>query len=219
MKTSFKTPLIAVCFSMAAFGVTACNNDSTAASTAESSKTSAENQHVINMFGGEAYLGDPALDVTAALVKAGGGAENFSFATALVAMLGEDTVNAEVAKLTEQYGEDEVNQFIGGMDYAVNSALRIATEKGIKLPAPANLTGVDLAKTLVDAGIASDGVWWSGRMFDVAISHGLHNDVMNDINANVSFQADQITHKILNQAMYDVAHALGKTDVKLASLH
>ncbi len=31
--------------------------------------------------------------------------------------------------------------------------------------------------------------------------------------------ADKNTHKILNQAMYDVAQALGKKDVKLASLH
>ena len=38
------------------------------------------------------YLGAPALDVTAALVKAGGGAENFSFAKALVSMLGEKNV-------------------------------------------------------------------------------------------------------------------------------
>ena len=43
----------------------------------------------INMFGGESYQGEPALAVTAALVKAGGGADDFSFATALVSMLGE----------------------------------------------------------------------------------------------------------------------------------
>ncbi|MGH8403517.1 MAG: hypothetical protein ACRESO_08975, partial [Gammaproteobacteria bacterium] len=69
-----------------------------------------------NMFGGPVYSGAPALAVTAALVKAGGGAENFSFAKALVSMLGEKTVNAEVAKLTKQYGKDEVHTFITGMD-------------------------------------------------------------------------------------------------------
>lgn len=63
----------------------------------------------INMFGGVSYQGEPALAVTAALVQAGGGSENFSFAKALVSMLGEETVNAEVAKLTQQYGEAEVN--------------------------------------------------------------------------------------------------------------
>ena len=42
---------------------------------------------------------------------------------------------------------------------------------------------------------------------------------MADINADAGFQADKITHKILNQAMYDVAQALGLNDVKLAELH
>lgn len=173
-----------------------------------------------NMFGGPIYSGEPALPVTAALVKAGGGAENFSFAKALVSMLGEKTVNAEVTKLTKQYGKDEVHTFITGMDYAVKDGLKRATAAGVKLPpAPADLHGVALARTLVTAGTAPDGTWWSGYLFDHALSHDLHNQVMEDINANVSTQADMTTHKLLNQAMYDVAHALGHKHVKLASLH
>lgn len=172
-----------------------------------------------SMFGGETYLGAPALDVTAALVQAGGGAENFSFAKALVSMLGEKTVNAEVAKLTQQYGKKSVDGFIAGMDYAVKDGLKRATEAGIKLPPPANLPGVELAKTLVQAGTTSDGTWWSGYLFDKALSHNLHYQVMNDINVNVGYDADLNTHKLLNQAMYDVAQALGFKDVKLASLH
>lgn len=173
-----------------------------------------------NMFGGPIYSGAPALTVTAALVKAGGGAESFSFSKALVSMLGEKTVNQEITKLTQQYGKDQVNTFITGMNYAVNDALKRATEQGIKLPAaPADLQGVALARTLVTAGTAPDGVWWSGYLFDHAISHNLHNQVMEDINTNVSPQADLTTHKILNQAMFDVAQALGHKHVKLASLH
>lgn len=174
----------------------------------------------MNWFGGEPYMGEPALKATAALVRAGGGAEDFSFAQALVAMLGQDTVNAEVAKLQKQYGEADVKLFITGMDYAINSGLRLATNAGITLPqAPADLKGVKLAKALVKAGTGPDGVFWSGRLFDVAISHQLHNAVMADIEANVSHYADKTTHKILNQAMYDVAQALGMKDVKLASFH
>lgn len=173
-----------------------------------------------NMFGGPIYSGAPALSVTAALVKAGGGAENFEFSKALVSMLGEKTVNAEVAKLTKQYGKDEVNTFITGMTYAVKDGLKRATEAGVKLPAaPTDLHGVALARTLVTAGTAPDGVWWSGYLFDHALSHPIHNQVMDDINGNVSTQADMTTHKILNQAMFDVAHALGHKHVKLATLH
>ncbi|MGH8283034.1 MAG: hypothetical protein ACRESE_04230 [Gammaproteobacteria bacterium] len=185
-----------------------------------SNSTAAQAASGTNMFGGPIYSGAPALSVTAALVKAGGGAENFSFPKALVSMLGEKTVNAEVAKLQKQYGKQEVHTFITGMTYAVKDGLKRATEAGVKLPAaPADLHGVALARTLVTAGTTSNGTWWAGYLFDHALSHNLHNRVMEDINANVSTQADMTTHKILNQAMFDVAHALGHTHVKLASLH
>ena len=173
-----------------------------------------------NWFGGDVYDGAPALEVTAALVKAGGGASNFNFATALVSMLGEETVNAEVAKLNKQYGKENVHAFLNGMTFAVNSALKHATEAGIKLPtAPANLKGAELAKTLVVAGTAPDGTWWSGYLFDKALSNQIHILVMKDIDAKFGHAADMTTHKILNQAMYDIAQALGYKDVKLASLH
>lgn len=208
---------MALLFSMAGL---AHQNDSEAGESPDMSTMTMNIQNGMNWFGGEPYMGDPALKATAALVRAGGGAENFSFAQALVSMLGQETVNAEVAKLTEQYGEDDVKLFITGMDYAITDGLRLATNAGVTLPqAPADLKGVKLAKALVKAGTGSDGVFWSGRLFDVAISHQLHNAVMGDIEANVSHYADKTTHKILNQAMYDVAQALGMKDVKLASFH
>ena len=93
-----------------------------------------------NWFGGPIYSGAPALEATAALVEAGGGASDFSFAAALVSMLGEKTVNAEVAKLTKQYGEKNVTAFLDGMTFAVKDGLKRATEAGVKLPpAPADL--------------------------------------------------------------------------------
>lgn len=173
-----------------------------------------------NWFGGLIYNGPPALEVTAALVKAGGGAEHFSFAKALVSMLGEETVNAEIGKLTTQYGKTNVDNFISGMDFAVTDGLKRATEQGVKLPvAPADLNGTKLATTLVQAGTAPDGVFWSGMLFDKALSHSIHVMVMADIDAKYNHGADENTHKILNQAMYDVAQALDHKDVKLAPLH
>ncbi|MGH8294065.1 MAG: hypothetical protein ACRETZ_00975, partial [Steroidobacteraceae bacterium] len=98
--------------------------------------------------------------------------------------------------------------------------LKRATEAGIQLPpAPSALRGVKLANTLVKAGTAPDDVFWAGYLFDHAISHKLHNQVMMDVDANFGEHADRVCHKILNQAMFDVAHALGHQNVKLASLH
>ena len=135
-------------------------------------------------------------------------------------MLGEKTVNGEVAKLNKQYGAKHVTAFINGMTFAVKDGLKRATEQGVKLPeAPADLTGTALAKALVQAGTTTDGTFWSGYLFDKALSHPIHMAVMADIDAKSGHAADENTHKLLNQAMYDVAQALGMKDVKLASLH
>lgn len=172
-----------------------------------------------NWFGGAIYHGQPDLAATAALVQAGGGAADFKFSTALVAMLGQKTVNAEVAKLSKQYGKQKTDAFISGMTFYVHDALKRATEQGIKLAPPADLHGAALAKALVKAGTAPDGTFWSGYFFDRTISHALHNEVMADVDAKYGHEYDGRTHQILNQAMFDVAQALGMSDVKLASFH
>jgi len=207
--------VVALALADVAFGGIATATEAPAAAPAPQMNKSA-----MNWFGGVTYSGAPALNVTAALVKAGGGAHDFSFSKALVSMLGEETVNAEVAKLTKQYGQKNVTDFINGMTFAVNDGLKRATEAGVKLPAaPADLKGVKLASTLVSAGTTSDGSWWSGYLFDKALSHDIHVKVMQDIDAKYGHAADENTHKILNQAMYDVAQALKVKGVTLASLH
>jgi hypothetical protein len=173
-------------------------------------------------FGGPVYPGAPALAVTAALVKAGGGTASFSTAKALVSMLGADTVNAEVAKLSKQYGKDEVGTWLKTFDYAVTDSLKIATAAGVTLPdAPSDLTGAKLAQTLASAGTASDGTFQIEFLLDKAVSHKIHVQVMNDIDADKDLGklADLRYHQISNQAFYDVAQALGMKSVKLADLH
>src|SRR6185312_8985872 len=169
-----------------AFGATAAVQATSPELATPMQQGSQMNASAMNWFGGPTYSGAPALEATAALVKAGGGATNFS----------------------------------NGMTFAVNAGLKRATEAGVKLPAaPADLKGAKLAEALVKAGTAPDGVWWSGYLFDVALSHDIHVGVMQDIDAKFGHGADETTHKILNQAMYDVAQALKVPNVKLASLH
>jgi len=172
-------------------------------------------------FGGPVYNGPPALAVTAALVKAGGGAANYSTATALVSMLGKPAVDAEVAKLTKQYGAPAVTQWLKTFDFAVNDSLKIATAAGVTLPSPAPLEGKALATTLVKAGTDSTGTFQIELLLDKAVSHKIHVQVMDDIDAAPGFgkQADLEYHLISNQAFYDVAQALGMTSVKLSPIH
>jgi hypothetical protein len=177
---------------------------------------------MMSRYGGPIYTGAPALTVTASLVAAGGGPAKFSTAAALTAMLGKATVDAEVAKLTKQYSAAAVTQWLKTFDFAVTDALKVATSKGVKLPAPdPKLTGKALATTLVNAGTAPDGTFQIEFLLDKAVSHPIHVQVMNDIDANAAFgkKADLVYHEISNQAFYDVAEALGVKSVKLSPLH
>lgn len=178
------------------------------------------NGTMMGRFGGPVYNGPPALAVTASLVAAGGGADNYSTATALTSMVGGTLVNSEVAKLTKQYGSDKVTQWLKTFDFAVKDSLKIATAAGVKLPA-ATLSGKDLAATLVKAGTAPDGTFQIEFLLDKAVSHKIHVQVMNDIDKEPGLgkAADLNYHLISNQAFYDLAQALGATSVKLAPLH
>jgi hypothetical protein len=170
-------------------------------------------------FGGPSYKGAPNLAATAALVQAGGGAANFSTATALTSMVGSALVTKEVGKLDKQYSKAEVAQFLKTFDFAVGDSLKIATAAGVKIPAPAPLKGKALAAALVKTGTTTDGTFWTGWLLDHAVSNKIHNQVMDDIDKKYGAKADADYHKISNQAFYDLGQALGDTSVKLASFH
>jgi hypothetical protein len=169
-------------------------------------------------YGGPVYTGAPALNVTASLVKAGGGPSDFSIATALTSMVGADAVNGEVKKLTKQYGKARVGSWITVFNFAVGDALTIATKAGVTLP-EGNIQGADLAKTLVTAGLDKHHVFYTEFLLDKAVTHKIHMQVMDDIDDKYGAKADTDYHAITNQAMVDLAHALGAKQVKVAKLH
>jgi hypothetical protein len=169
-------------------------------------------------YGGPVYSGTPALAVTASLVKAGGGPANYSTAKALTAMVGPKLVTAEVGKLTKQYGKASVGSWLTVFDFAVKDALKIATGAGVKLP-DGPLSGHKLAATLVGAGADKDGTFYTEFLLDKAVTHKIHMQVMEDIDSKFGEPADKNYHRLTNQAMVDVAHALGVKSVKVASLH
>ena len=72
---------------------------------------------------------------------------------------------------------------------------------------------------MVKDGTTPDGVFWAGYMLDHLVTHPIHDHVMDDIDKQFSPTADANYHKISNQAMYDLAQALGATSVALASFH
>jgi hypothetical protein len=170
-----------------------------------------------NRYGGAAYGGTPDLAATAAVITAGGGPAHFSIAAALTSMVGPDLTNAEVKKLSAQYGDAAVASWASLWTYIIADAVKHAVAAGVKLP-PAAPGGKALAARLVQDGVTQQ-TFWTGHMLDELVTHNIHDAVMDDINAKYGKDVDVNYHKITNQAMYDLARALGATNVELAYFH
>ncbi len=152
------------------------------------------------------YTGAPALPVTLSMVIAGGGPSNFNSVT-LVKTLTGSKFNAEVGKLTSQYGKDKVGNFLKVFDFVVSDSLRIVGEKKIALPKNPNpdpQNGPALAAALWGAGQTGAG-FNVEVMLDRAVSHPVHVQVMKDIDAKFGLPADADYHAVLNTAMHDLA--------------
>jgi hypothetical protein len=154
------------------------------------------------------YTGAPALQVTLSMVEAGGGPSHFQTVTLLKTLAGSK-FDAEVAKLTKQYGKDQVGQFLKTFDFVVSDSLRIVTEKKIALPSKPNPdphNGEALAGALWAAGQTGEG-YNVEVMLDRAVSHPIHLQVMGDIDSKYGLAADAQYHAVLTTAMKDLAAA------------
>lgn len=152
------------------------------------------------------YTGKPALQVTLSMVMAGGGPSNFKTVTLLKTLTG-DKFNAEVGKLTKQYGKQKIDNFINVFQFIVSDTLKIVAQKHIALPKtpdPDPHNGPALAQALWSAGQTGSG-FNVEVMLDRAVSHGIHDQVMKDIDAKYGVAADADYHAILNTAMHDLA--------------
>lgn len=166
---------------------------------------------------GVTYTGAPDLQAAISLVTAGGEPGHFSIVKAITALAGAKTANAEVAKLTKQYGSKKVGSYVAVQNFAVNDAVAIATKAGVKFPSPM-LHGAVLAKRVVGLGLVN-GTYYEGTQLDHLVTNKIHEAVMGDIDEKYGAAADANYHRISDQAHYDLAHALGVTSVKLAAFH
>lgn len=165
---------------------------------------------------GVTYKGAPDLQAAISLVTAGGQPGHFSLVKALTAIAGAKTANAEVAKLTKQYGAAKVQSFVAVQNFAVDDAVAIATKAGVKFPAP-KLHGKELAVRVVTLGLVN-GTYYEGTQLDHLVTNKIHEAVMDDIDQKFGAAADANYHRIADQAHYDLAKALG-VGIKLAAYH
>jgi len=156
------------------------------------------------------YTGAPALPVTLSMVIAGGGPANFQ-TTTLVGVLAGPKAGPEVASLTKKFGATKVGNFVKVFNFVVADTLKIVTAKHIalpKTPSPDPKNGKALAAALWGAGQTGQG-FNVEVMLDRAVSHGIHDQVMTDIDAKYGLPADADYHAVLNQAMHDLAGVYG----------
>lgn len=157
------------------------------------------------------YTGPPALPVTLSLIMAGGGPKNFNSVT-LVKTLTGSKFNAEVTKLTKQYGKTKVGNFLRVFNFVISDSLRIVTAKHIALPStpsPDPKNAKALAAALWGAGKLPNGTFNVEVMLDRAVSHPIHLQVMKDIDAKYGIGADADYHVILTTAVTDLKSVYG----------
>ncbi|GAC1582134.1 MAG: hypothetical protein NVS3B7_17430 [Candidatus Elarobacter sp.] len=165
---------------------------------------------------GVTYKGAPDLQAAISLVTAGGPAGHFSIVKAITALAGPAVAKAEVAKLTKQYGKAKVGSYVAVQNFAVDDAVKIATEAKVPFPSP-TLKGAKLAARVVTLGLVN-GTYYEGTQLDHLVTNKIHETVMDDIDQKFGAAADANYHRISNQAHYDLAKALG-VKIKLAAFH
>lgn len=160
-------------------------------------------------YGGSVYTGTPDLPLTLSMIEAGGGPGHFKTTTLVGVLAGKDA-NAEVAKLTKQYGAGGVKNYLAVFDFVVNDAVKRATEAGVKFPATASpdpKDGAALTAALYKAGVDPKIGYNVEYMLDHLVSHPIHDRVMDDIDAKYGKQADGIYHSVTLVVFGDLKQA------------
>jgi hypothetical protein len=160
-------------------------------------------------YGGSVYTGAPDLPLTLSMVEAGGGPAHFK-TTKLVGVLAGPNAKAEVAKLTKQYGAKNVKLYLQVFDFVVNDALKRATEAGVKLPSspsPDPKDGAALTAALYKAGVDPKVGYNVEYMLDHLVSHPIHDQVMDDIDAKYGKTTDGIYHAVTTVVFGDLKKA------------
>jgi len=161
--------------------------------------------------GAPVFSGSPTLPLTLSVVVAGGGPANFDSAK-LVGVLAGPLTDAEVKKLSGQFGPDNVGSFLKTFNFVIADALRLVKQNNIALPStplPAPNDGKALSAALYTAGVTPAGNFDVEYMLDHLVSHPLHVQIMDDINNDPALgtRADGNYHAVLTQAMLDLKSA------------
>jgi hypothetical protein len=105
-----------------------------------------------------------------------------------------------------------VTSFLTVFNFVISDSLRLVTAANVPLPStpvpdPAN--GKALSAALYTAGVTPSGRFDVEYMLDDLVTHPIHVQVMNDIDAKYGQPADANYHAVLTQAILDLKTAYG----------
>lgn len=156
-----------------------------------------------------AYKGEPALQLTLAMVMAGG-AERFR-STSLFSMLAGERAESEADKLRNQFGQDRMVRFFRVADFVVVDTLHIFDSKEIPRPDAPNPDPTDgraLAMALYKAGRpAETGAFSVEYLLDHLMSHAVHQQVVQDVGEQFGADAYPSYAEVFGQTMNDLKDA------------
>ena len=102
-----------------------------------------------------------------------------------------------------------MTSFVDVFNFVIADALKIVTAAKVPLPAQPAVDPTDgkgLSTALYTAGV-SNGNFDVEYMLDNLVSHPIHVQIMNDIDAKYGAKADGNYHAVLTQAMSDLKAA------------
>jgi hypothetical protein len=157
------------------------------------------------------YAGAPKLPLTLSVVVAGGGPTSFE-SSKLIGVLAGSLTDAEVKKLSNQFGADNVGSFLKTFNFVINDSLKLVKQNNVALPStpvPSPADGKALSAALYTQGVTPSGKFDVEYMLDHLVTHSIHVQVMDDIDANPDLgpKADGNYHAVLTQAMIDLKSA------------
>ncbi|MBV8638879.1 MAG: hypothetical protein JO322_12420 [Candidatus Eremiobacteraeota bacterium] len=149
--------------------------------------------------------------LTGAFYAAGGGAGSFSTIRALNSMFGAPTVQGEMQRLQDQFGD--TSTFISMFDFAMDDAWQKAGRADVAVSKSSDLTGPQLGEAVVSAG-TQHRVFTVQRLFASLFPPQVAADVLLDLDVKYGADASKNFKSMANSFFTDTGETLGVAALK-----
>ncbi len=149
--------------------------------------------------------------LTGAFYAAGGGAGSFSTVRALNSMFGAPTVQDELQRLRDQFGD--TGAFVAMFDFAMDDAWQKAGKADVAVSKAPDLAGPQLATALVSAGTQRH-VFTVERLFASLFPPEIAGDVLLDLDVKYGADASKNFKAMTNSFFTETGESLGVAALK-----